>query len=131
MRTVFTNGCFDLLHAGHVDYLRRCRSLGDWLVVAINTDASVQRLKGPTRPVYAQWDRLAMVAALKYVSEVHFFDSEEELAALIAKAQPTVLIKGEDYRDKPITGAEHAERVALLPLLPGYSTSATIARLRQ
>jgi D-beta-D-heptose 7-phosphate kinase/D-beta-D-heptose 1-phosphate adenosyltransferase len=130
MLTVMTNGCFDLLHAGHVDFLRRCRLLGDHLVVAINSDQSVQRLKGSGRPIYSQHERICIVSALRYVSEVHVFDTEEELSELVKRIQPDVLVKGGDYAGRDVTGAGHARRLVLLPLVPGHSTSQTIARLR-
>jgi D-beta-D-heptose 7-phosphate kinase/D-beta-D-heptose 1-phosphate adenosyltransferase len=125
---VFTNGCFDLLHAGHVDFLRRARALGDRLIVAINEDASVRSLKGPGRPVYSVGERVAMLAAIRSVDDVWTFGSEAELIEMIRILRPDVLAKGENSR-QPIPGAEFVGRVELLPVLPGHSTTAIIERI--
>jgi D-beta-D-heptose 7-phosphate kinase/D-beta-D-heptose 1-phosphate adenosyltransferase len=125
---VFTNGCFDLLHAGHVDFLRRARALGDRLIVAINEDASVRSLKGPGRPVYSVGERVAMLAAIRSVDDVWTFGSEAELIEMIRILRPDVLAKGENSR-RPIPGAEYAGAVELLPVLSGYSTTSIIERI--
>lgn len=122
---VFTNGCYDLLHPGHVRLLEQSRSLGDILILALNTDASVQRLKGPSRPLLRQSDRAAMALALAAVDAVTFFD-EDTPRELIAAVLPDVLIKGADWSHF-IAGREEVEaaggRVLALPLEPGYSTT--------
>jgi rfaE bifunctional protein nucleotidyltransferase chain/domain len=122
---VFTNGCYDLLHPGHVRLLEQSRSLGDILILALNTDSSVQRLKGPTRPLLSQEDRAAMAMALEAVDAVTFFD-EDTPRELIAAVLPDVLIKGADWSHF-IAGREEVEaaggRVLALPLEPGYSTT--------
>jgi rfaE bifunctional protein nucleotidyltransferase chain/domain len=127
---VMTNGCFDLLGPHHVDFLKRARDLGDWLVVAINSDRHVREMKGECRPVYNEWDRASMLLALRWVDEVHVFDGEEALAALVKRIAPEVLVKGADYTGRPITGSEHARRVVLLPLLEGRGTTLTMRRIR-
>lgn len=122
---VFTNGCYDLLHPGHVRLLEQARSLGDILILALNTDASVQRLKGPSRPLVPQADRAAAAGALESVDAVTLFD-EDTPRELIARVLPDILIKGADWAHF-IAGREEVEaaggKVMALPLEPGYSTT--------
>jgi D-beta-D-heptose 7-phosphate kinase/D-beta-D-heptose 1-phosphate adenosyltransferase len=122
---VFTNGCYDLLHSGHIRLLERARSLGDILILALNTDASVARLKGPSRPLIAQDERARMAAALEAVDAVTFFD-EDTPRELIAAVLPDILIKGADWAHF-VAGREEVEaaggKVMLLPLEPGFSTT--------
>jgi D-glycero-beta-D-manno-heptose 1-phosphate adenylyltransferase len=124
-KVVFTNGCYDVLHPGHIRLLEAARSLGDVLILALNTDASVQRLKGPTRPLISQDQRAELAAALAAVDAVTFFD-EDTPRDLIAALLPDVLIKGADWAHF-IAGREEVEaaggQVLALPLEPGYSTS--------
>ncbi len=133
-KLVFTNGCFDLLHPGHVDLLGRIRALGDRLIVGINSDASVQALKGPGRPIFSENERAAMLEALRSVDQVVVF-SETTPLRLIEQLQPDVLVKGGDWPVERIVGAEevlrHGGHVLSLPLLPGYSTTAIISRIRR
>ena len=134
-RLVFTNGCFDLLHPGHVDCLERARRLGDALLVAVNTDRSVRsRGKGPDRPLMDQDARARMVAALECVDRVTLFD-EETPEALIGEVLPDVLVKGGDYSEDEVVGAEvvraQGGRVVIIPRVPGYSTSALARRIRE
>lgn len=133
-RLVFTNGCFDILHPGHCDYLARARSYGDALMVGVNTDASVQRQnKGPGRPINPLEDRMAVLAALQAVDYVVPFD-EDTPKALIEAITPHVLAKGEDWRDKGVVGREwveaHGGQVLLVPLVPGRSTTSVVDRIR-
>lgn len=132
-RVVFTNGCFDLLHRGHVEYLADARALGDALVVGVNDDDSVRRLKGPGRPVVPAADRAAVLAALASVDRVVIF-REDTPAALIAEIVPDVLAKGGDYALDAIVGRETVEAaggtVVRIRLRPGHSTSDLLARLR-
>jgi rfaE bifunctional protein nucleotidyltransferase chain/domain len=122
---VFTNGCYDILHPGHMRLLESARSLGDILILALNTDASVQRLKGPTRPLVSQDERAELAAALEAVDAVTFFD-EDTPRELIAAVLPDILIKGADWAHF-IAGREEVEaaggKVLALPLEPGYSTT--------
>jgi len=124
-KVVFTNGCYDILHPGHIRLLESARSLGDILILALNTDASVQRLKGPTRPLISQDQRAELAAALEAVDAVTFFD-EDTPRDLIAVMLPDVLIKGADWAHF-IAGREEVEaaggQVLALPLEPGYSTT--------
>ena len=126
-KIVFTNGCFDLLHYGHVDYLSKAAALGDVLVVGLNTDASVARLKGPSRPVNDERSRLHIMASLFYVSAVVLFD-ESTPYNLISLVQPDVLVKGGDYKPEAIVGYDIVMKkggeVITLDFVPGYSTSA-------
>jgi rfaE bifunctional protein nucleotidyltransferase chain/domain len=131
-RVVFTNGCFDILHPGHVEYLEAARALGDHLVVGINDDASVRRLKGPLRPVNPVAARARVLAALACVDAVLIF-SEDTPAQLIAQVLPDVLVKGGDWPVEQIVGREivlaRGGEVHSIPLSPGYSTSGIIARI--
>lgn len=132
---VFTNGCYDLLHAGHVAFLNRCRELGSIVVVGLNSDASVKAQgKGEDRPIVPQDERADLMAGLQAVDYVTIFD-EPTPAELIAKLTPDVLVKGEDWADKGVIGREHVEanggEVVLLPLVPGLSTTELIRRIRK
>jgi rfaE bifunctional protein nucleotidyltransferase chain/domain len=134
-RVVFTNGVFDVLHRGHVDYLARARALGDLLVVGVNTDASVRRLgKGSDRPVNPQDDRAYVLAGLFSVDYVTLFD-EDTPRELISALRPDVLVKGGDYTRDTIVGADEVEaaggRVETIPLVPGRSTTSILQRVRQ
>ena len=130
-RVVFTNGCFDLLHLGHVDYLEHARHLGDILVVGLNTDASVGRLK-PGRPIQDEVARARVLASLAFVDAVVLFDEPTPLA-LIELVQPDVLVKGDDYAIDGIVGHElvlnRGGQVLTVPLVPGYSTSRIVERI--
>ena len=127
-KVVFTNGCYDVLHPGHIRLLEAARSLGDVLMLALNTDASVQRLKGPTRPLIAQDQRAELAAALAAVDAVTFFD-EDTPRELIAAVLPDFLIKGADWTHF-IAGREEVEaaggQVMALALEPGYSTTGIV-----
>jgi D-glycero-beta-D-manno-heptose 1-phosphate adenylyltransferase len=128
---VFTNGCYDILHPGHIRLLEKARSLGDVLILALNTDASVARLKGPTRPLIYQDERARMAMALEAVDAVTFFD-EDTPRELIAQVLPDILIKGADWAHF-IAGREEVEaaggKVMALALEPGYSTTNIVEEL--
>jgi rfaE bifunctional protein nucleotidyltransferase chain/domain len=132
MKVVFTNGCFDVLHPGHIDLLERARSLGDRLVVGLNSDASVRAIKGPGRPIIPQEDRALVLRALRAVDEVIVFD-EETPARLIEELGPDVLVKGGDWPVEKIVGAEsvlrRGGRVVSLPFRRPYSTTALAGRM--
>ena len=133
-KIVFTNGCFDLLHRGHVEYLAQAADFGDKLVIGLNTDASVNRLKGPTRPINDEEARSAVLSALSFVSAVVLFDEPTPLE-LIRLVQPDVLIKGADYKPEEIVGYDivtaRGGKVATIPLTSGYSTSNIEQRIRK
>jgi D-glycero-beta-D-manno-heptose 1-phosphate adenylyltransferase len=134
VRLVFTNGVFDLLHVGHVRYLSQARTLGDALVVAINSDRTVRELKGPDRPIFNQAERAEIIAALRHVDYVTIFDDISP-RNLITKLLPDVLVKGGDYELDQIHGREEVEaaggRVISLPFVEGASTTALIERMRK
>ncbi|MEM1000349.1 MAG: D-glycero-beta-D-manno-heptose 1-phosphate adenylyltransferase [Bacteroidota bacterium] len=132
-RIVFTNGCFDLLHLGHVDYLEQARHLGDRLVLGLNTDASIRRLKGATRPIQDEQSRARVMAALEFVDLVTLFD-EDTPRELIQLVRPEVLVKGNDYRVEDIVGAREVMAaggvVRTIPLVEGHSTSYIVNKIR-
>lgn len=135
-RLVVTNGCFDLLHVGHATYLEAARALGDRLLVGVNSDASVRRLKGPTRPVNLEEDRAALIAALGCVDAVCLFD-ETSAERFLAWTQPDLWAKGADYTLETLNQAERftvekaGGTIAFLTLVPGRSTTATLKRLER
>lgn len=132
-KVVFTNGCFDILHAGHTTYLHEAKKLGDVLVVGLNSDASVQRLKGPSRPVNTQTDRAVVLSALRSVDYVCMFEEDTPLE-LITALQPDVLVKGGDYDINAIVGADvvfaRGGTVLALPFVQGKSTTSVIERMK-
>jgi D-beta-D-heptose 7-phosphate kinase/D-beta-D-heptose 1-phosphate adenosyltransferase len=131
-RVVLTNGCFDLLHPGHLHLITQARARGDRLIVAVNDDASVRRLKGPARPVQPEADRARLLAALAAVDAVVLFPEDTPLAVIDA-IRPDILVKGADYRLDAVIGGDlvraRGGTVALVPLLDGFSTTATLGRL--
>lgn len=132
MKVVFTNGCFDILHRGHVEYLAKAADLGDILVVGLNTDASVRRLKGEGRPVNNQEARALVLASLSFVDAVVLFDDDTPYN-LIKTLRPDVLVKGADYQPEAIVGYDivtsYGGTVTTIPLVEGYSTTNFIERL--
>lgn len=130
---VFTNGCFDVVHRGHVEYLEAARQLGSRLVVGLNSDDSVRRLKGPGRPLVGEADRARVLLGLRSVDIVTVFD-EDTPRALIAALLPDVLVKGGDYAPDQIVGREEVEaaggEVVVIPFIEGYSTSALVERIQ-
>ncbi len=132
-KIVFTNGCFDLLHLGHVDYLEKARHLGDKLVLGLNTDASVGRLK-PGRPLQDEMSRARVLASLLFVDAVTFFDEPTPLK-LIEAVLPDILVKGDDYAISGIVGHEvvlqNGGQVLTVPLVAGYSTTRIVERIQQ
>lgn len=121
-RLVFTNGCFDILHAGHIECLLQAARYGDVLIVGINSDASVRRLKGEGRPVQSENDRAFILSQLRFVSHVAIFD-EDTPESLIREIRPKVLVKGGDWEGKQIAGSDIVESVKFVPYLPGRSTT--------
>ncbi len=130
---VFTNGCFDLLHLGHVDYLEKASLLGDRLVIGLNSDSSVAALKGDDRPIMDEHSRARVLAALQFVDGVVIFDEATPLE-LIKVIEPDVLVKGQDYKPEDVVGKEVVEQrggsVQTVPLVDGYSTSAIVEKIR-
>jgi len=133
-KVVFTNGCFDILHRGHITYLAQARQMGDLLVVGLNSDASVRRLKGPTRPVNDEQSRALLLAALEMVDYVVLFE-EDTPYNLILKVKPDLLVKGGDYAIDNIVGADfvlqRGGEVRTIPFVDGFSSSSIIDHLKQ
>jgi D-beta-D-heptose 7-phosphate kinase/D-beta-D-heptose 1-phosphate adenosyltransferase len=128
-KIVFTNGCFDLIHIGHVRYLERAKRLGDVLVVAINTDSSVRRLKGEGRPIIPQRERAEVLASLASVDYVTSF-GEDTPYKLIKLLQPDILVKGGDWKKKDIVGSDIVKKTVSLPYIKGASTSEIIEKIK-
>jgi rfaE bifunctional protein nucleotidyltransferase chain/domain len=134
LKIVFTNGCFDIIHLGHIDYLARAASLGGKLIIGLNTDASVSRLKGTNRPIQDEQSRALILASLQFVDAVILFD-EETPQELISFLIPNILVKGSDYRIDQIVGADvvlnNGGKVETMDFVPGYSTSNIIEKIKQ
>lgn len=130
---VFTNGCFDLLHRGHIYLLREAKALGDLLVVAINSDSSVKAIKGPTRPILAETDRLELIASMEMVNYVLLFD-EPDPYKIISVLHPNILVKGGDWPAEEVVGGDIVQanggKVVVIPYLKGFSTTEIIAKIR-
>lgn len=127
-KIVFTNGCFDILHRGHIEYLRAAARMGDKLIIGVNSDASVKRLKGESRPINGQEDRALLLSELRFVDAVVIFDEDTPLQ-LVAAIRPDILVKGGDYRVEQVVGREYAGRVEIVPFWEGYSTTGVIDRI--
>lgn len=131
-KIVFTNGCFDLLHLGHVDYLEKARQLGDKLVLGLNTDASISRIKGPNRPLQDEMSRARVMASLLFIDAVVLFDNDTPLE-LIKAVQPDILVKGNDYSIENIVGQDivmaKGGDVKTVPLVKGYSTTNIVKKI--
>ena len=125
---VFTNGCFDIVHRGHIEMLKASKKLGDWLVVGVNTDKSVKRLKGDNRPINNESNRKIMLESLDFVDEVILFD-EDTPERLIKRVKPDIITKGGDYTVETVVGHELAE-VVIIPTVEDYSTTNTITKLK-
>ena len=130
---VFTNGCFDLLHRGHIYLLREAKALGDLLLVAINSDQSVKAVKGPTRPILSETDRLELIAAMEMVNYVLLFD-EPDPYNIISILRPNILVKGGDWSTEEVIGGDLVQgnggKVVVVPYLKGFSTTEIIAKIR-
>lgn len=131
---VFTNGCFDILHLGHIEYLAKAAELGDELVIGLNSDSSVKKIKGPHRPITDERSRAMILASLTFVTAVIIFD-EDTPYELISRLKPDILVKGEDYRKDEIVGRDIVEsyggKVVRIELTPGYSTTAIEQKILQ
>jgi rfaE bifunctional protein nucleotidyltransferase chain/domain len=131
---VFTNGCFDIIHRGHIEYLQFCKTLGDVVVLGLNSDRSVRGLKGPDRPINNQHDRAAVLAAMQCIDYVVVFDEPDPLS-MIEQICPDILVKGKDWKDKGVVGQEFVEsrggKVMLADLVEGKSSTSTIEKMQQ
>lgn len=126
---IVVNGTFDILHRGHIEMLEYAKSLGDHLLVCIDTDTRVKELKGIDRPINNQTDRAFMLQSLKCVDTVWLFDSTEELEFILTNYRPDIMVKGSDYRDKPIVGAHLCKDIKFYELVKNYSTTKLIQRI--
>lgn len=129
MTKVIVNGTFDILHKGHLKMLEYARSLGDQVLVCIDSDSRVKELKGTSRPINNQYDRAFMLASLRYVDMVWTFDSDENLIKQIKLYNPDIMVKGSDWKDKPIVGEEFCGRIEFFERIHGYSTTETIQHI--
>jgi D-beta-D-heptose 7-phosphate kinase/D-beta-D-heptose 1-phosphate adenosyltransferase len=129
MKTVFVNGTFDLIHPGHITMLNTARSMGDYLVVAIDGDSRVKELKGEARPINTQFERRILLSNLKAVDIVEVFHTDEELIALIKQYTPDIMVKGSDWKGKPIIGESYVKRIEYYDRIEEYSTTKTIQRI--
>jgi D-beta-D-heptose 7-phosphate kinase/D-beta-D-heptose 1-phosphate adenosyltransferase len=123
MKTIFVNGCFDVLHRGHIELFAYAKSLGDKLIVGIDADSRVKSMKGPSRPFNNEKDRKYILESVKYIDEVHVFDSSNELENLIKKVKPDTMVVGDDWKDKIVVGSQYSGNVVFFKKLPGYSTT--------
>lgn len=126
MKKIVVNGTFDIVHRGHIELLNYAKQLGDYLLVCIDSDSRVSQLKGPTRPINQFEDRKFLLQNLRVVDEVLEFDSEESLCNILNEYQPDIMVKGSDYRDKPIVGSQYCPKIIFYDLVNGYSTSQLI-----
>ena len=129
MNKIIVNGTFDIVHRGHIELLNYAKSLGDQLLVCIDTDRRVKELKGESRPINNQWDRMFMLENLRAVDNVQFFDSAEELEEICKNYQPDIMVKGSDYKDKTIVGSQYCKEIKFVDLVNGYSTTNTIKNI--
>jgi D-glycero-beta-D-manno-heptose 1-phosphate adenylyltransferase len=129
MKIIFVNGCFDVLHPGHIQLFEYARSLGDYLIVAIDSDKKVGEMKGPSRPIFCQEDRARTLEAIRYIDVVHIFNSKEELEDLIKTINPDIMIVGSDWKGKEVVGGQYAKEVRFFDRVGEYSTTRTIQGL--
>lgn len=129
MKTIFVNGCFDVLHPGHIQLFQYAKSLGDYLIVAIDSDEKVSQMKGKERPIFCQDDRARTLEAIRYIDVVHIFNSKEELEDLIKTINPDIMIVGSDWKGKEVVGEQYAKTVRFFDRVGEYSTTRTLQGL--
>jgi rfaE bifunctional protein nucleotidyltransferase chain/domain len=129
MKISFVNGCFDVLHPGHIELLKYARSFGDYLIVAIDSDRRVAEMKGPKRPIFSQGDRSNILSSIMYVDVVHVFDTKEELEYLLESIKPDIMVVGSDWKGKEVVGSQYAKKVQFFDRIGDYSTTKTIKHL--
>lgn len=122
-KVVFINGCFDILHKGHIEMFKYAKSLGNKLVVAIDSDSRVKELKGSSRPINKQSDRMYMLSSIKYVDEVKVFYTENELEQIVQRVSPDIMIVGSDYENKKVVGSQYAKELKFFNRIEGYATT--------
>jgi|TARA_R110000787_G_scaffold280189_1_gene390788 rfaE bifunctional protein nucleotidyltransferase chain/domain len=130
MKVIWTNGCFDILHRGHIELFKYAKSLGDWLVVGIDTDERVKASKGPSRPFNTIEDRIAILESIKYIDEIYVFDTNSELDTQVLLSGAEIMVVGSDYRNKKVIGRRHAQKVKFFDRIKGYSTTNILVGLQ-
>ena len=129
MKKVFVNGCFDILHPGHISLFKYAKSLGDIVLVAIDTDARVMSLKGRSRPINSLKERTIMLECIKYIDKVVSFDSDKSLEKIVKEYSPDIMVVGSEYKDKKVVASEFAKEVKYFEKIKGYSTTKTIKNI--
>jgi D-beta-D-heptose 7-phosphate kinase/D-beta-D-heptose 1-phosphate adenosyltransferase len=129
VKIIFVNGCFDVLHPGHIQLFKYAKSLGDYLIVAIDSDKRVSEMKGPERPIFSQSDRSQTLEAIRYIDVVHIFDSKEDLENLLKSITPDIMIVGSDWKGKEVVGEQYAKTVRFFDRVGEYSTTKTLQGL--
>ena len=129
MKKVFVNGCFDILHPGHISLFKYAKSLGDIVLVAIDTDARVMSLKGRSRPINSLKERTIMLECIKYIDKVVSFDSDKSLEIIVKEYSPDIMVVGSEYKDKKVVASEFAKEVKYFEKIKGYSTTKTIKNI--
>lgn len=129
MKIIFVNGCFDVLHPGHIQLFKYAKSLGDYLIVAIDSDKRVSEMKGPERPIFSQSDRSQTLEAIRYIDVVHIFDSKEDLENLLKSIAPDIMLVGSDWKGKEVVGEQYAKTVRFFDRVGEYSTTKTLQGL--
>ena len=129
MKIIFVNGCFDVLHPGHIQLFKYAKSLGDYLIVAIDSDKRVSEIKGPERPIFSQSDRSQTLEAIRYIDVVYIFDSKEDLENLLKSIAPDIMIVGSDWKGKEVVGEQYAKTVRFFDRVGEYSTTKTLQGL--
>ena len=126
---IFTNGCFDILHRGHIELFKYCKSLGNELIIGIDSDKRVKYLKGKNRPINSQNDRKLMLESLRFVDKVIIFNSKIELESLIISLNPDIMVVGSDYKNKNVIGSKYSKKLIFFERIDGYSTTKTIQHI--
>ena len=130
MKIVWTNGCFDVLHRGHIELFKYAKSLGDYLIVGVDTDERIRAAKGESRPFNTIEDRIAMLQSIKYIDEVAWFDTNDELDSQVLLSRAEIMVVGSDYKDKEVIGSRHVQEVKFFDRIDGYSTTKILVGLQ-
>ena len=130
MKIVWTNGCFDVLHRGHIELFKYAKSLGDYLIVGVDTDERIRAAKGESRPFNTIEDRIAMLQSIKYIDEVAWFDTNDELDSQVLLSRAEIMVVGSDYKDKEVIGSRHVQEVKFFDRIGGYSTTKILVGLQ-
>ena len=129
-KVVWTNGCFDVLHRGHIELFKYAKSLGDYLIVGVDTDERIRAAKGESRPFNTIEDRIAMLQSIKYIDEVAWFDTNDELDSQVLLSRAEIMVVGSDYKDKEVIGSRHVQEVKFFDRIGGYSTTKILVGLQ-